>query len=210
MIENGNEQRKIHVWKVFVCIARYTETNMFSPVRLVLFQTCLQVSHEYTLTYRNIATYFFQLMHRWSTARKRMRERWPTYIIQTTALYTAIESTSPVVLSKFRRRKLSTPGYAFRPEHSSSLKSRRNKLSSLNRYRMSRYDRFRFRPKEKTRSLSVYGSMFNLVKRTREATKRNAWMDDKYTEIQKNNRHRDITEVHAWLENLKSVEMIST
>lgn len=36
--------------------------------------------------------------------------RWPTYIIQTAALYTAIESTSSVVLPKFRRCKLPTPG----------------------------------------------------------------------------------------------------
>lgn len=66
---------------MFVCITRlYGSQHVFA--RLVLFQTCLQVSHEYILTYRNIATYFFQLMHRWSTARKRMRETL-TYIHHT-------------------------------------------------------------------------------------------------------------------------------
>lgn len=43
--------------------------------------------------------------------------RWPTYIIQTAALYTAIESTSSVVLTKFRRCKLpTTTGLCLSPE----------------------------------------------------------------------------------------------
>ena len=69
---------------------------MFSSV-CPLFQTCLQILYEYTLTYRNIATYFFQMMHRWSTACKRMRKTL-TYIHHTNCC-----STRALQLNRPRR-----------------------------------------------------------------------------------------------------------
>lgn len=109
-------------YRAFVC--KPSCSNLF--VRS-LFQICLQVSRGYTPTCHNIATYFFQLIYRWSTARKRVGKRWPTYIIQTAALYTAIESIAPVVPSKFLYGVNFTSEYAFRNSRRVS-ESRRNKL----------------------------------------------------------------------------------
>jgi len=170
---------------------------MFLSVRLIFFQVCLQA-------YTDVPQHSDILLFNWSTDGplhlKGWEKRWPTYIIQTAALYTAIEATSPVVLSKFQRRKLFTSGMPF----------------VRNFYRVSRVVgtllpwiatgrdyRFRFRPKKKPRSFLV-SFTFNLVdvKRIRETTKRNAY--SRCTQIQKNNCERSTW--RTWLENLKSVK----
>lgn len=95
----------------YACVTRlYASQHIF--IRLALFQMYIfkYIARIYITIHRDmLLSIDARTVHRtWKVGR-----RWPTYIIQTAALYTAIESTSSVVLTKFRRCKLPTTALPF-------------------------------------------------------------------------------------------------